>query len=258
MSDLELSDFRQRGLLVGPCEDEETFLKRVNSLMRKESTISFEKIENLFSCSPDWVEVTLSNKGLMPWQGGCALIEGNTLSLQMRKGKGKIWGLYDREEILSHELVHAARMAFDEKRFEEILAYRTSDSSFRKRFGPLFRTSSESLFCVCALSALAIVNLLYTIPFAMAIAGGALLSYFLIRLKRDQDIFLKTLNTLGSFLGSEKKALAFMLHLTDEEIVHFSKNDIKEYVQKQHSLRWKQINASFFPNGFQSQVHDGT
>lgn len=246
LTDKELDNLGARGLLVGPHENEEAFLLRIQEkIYTSQPPI---QLENIFSICPDWVEIKDSNKNLLPWQGGFAEIEGTNIFIQLRKGKGKIWGIYSKEELLAHELVHAARMAFEEPIFEEILAYQTSHSKFRRFYGPIFRTSSESLFFLTTLLILAIVNLFYITTEFLIMGSLIPLSFFLWRLCANQRKFRRARQNLKSFLGCEKKALSFLLSLTDQETFLFSSanaSEIKSYINRQASLRWRQIRVRF-------------
>lgn len=150
-------------------------------------------------------EVRYSNKGLLPWQGGATFIDEDKIVIQLRKAyerKEKIYGIYPKEEIIAHELVHAKRMHLDEPCFEEILAYRTSSSPFRRYFGPLFRSSFESvLFLLSFLPA--VVNPLYIFPSLI------IPFFFVIRLVKYQRIFAKAL---------QKQPWEKLIEMRDQEI----------------------------------------
>ena len=246
LTDKELANLGARGLLVGPHENEEAFFLRIQEKMTTSRPPI--QLENIFSILPDWVEIKDSNKNLLPWQGGFTEIEGRNIFIQLRKGEGKIWMVYSKEELLAHELVHAARMAFEEPIFEEILAYQTSHSKFRRFYGPIFRTSLESLFFLTTLLTLAIVNLFYMITEFLIVGSLIPLSFFLWRLCANQRKFRRARQNLKSFLGCEKKALSFLLSLTDQEIFLFSSantSEIKAYISRQTSLRWRQMRVRF-------------
>ena len=111
------------------------------------------KTEALYGFSIDGAPVVYSNQGLHFWEGAAVWTGGDKPPrLQLKRGfqKGK-WGIYSRDEVLAHEAVHLARMCFDEPRFEELLAYRVSESRFRRYWGPLFRRPSEVWFFLGAL-----------------------------------------------------------------------------------------------------------
>lgn len=200
-----------RGIIRGPCETEKEFLSRAEQLSSCVfSHPALEITQKLFSFSPDWVEVCFTNQGLLPWQGGCTLIEGHFIKIQLRKAflyKKKIYGIYSRDELIAHEFVHAARMAFEEPLFEEILAYRTSTTRFRRYWGPLFRSSFESFVFVLCLAG-AFVNPLYTIGLLL----GPL--YYIGRLVRLQNIFRRALKRLP---------LSELVRLSDKEIIAVSR-----------------------------------
>ncbi len=159
------------------------------------------------------VEFSFSNKGLLPWEGGCLWErEGEKPLLQLRKVFKKqerfLW-LYTRTEIIAHELVHARRLHFNEPIFEEVLAYRTSSSAFRRFFGPLFRSSKESLFFVLTLPTLFFLPMIYI----------GVLGFFLIRLFRVQCLFARAKRRLMKDLGDEERVFQHLILLTDKEII---------------------------------------
>lgn len=147
------------------------------------------------------IEISYSNKGLLPWEGGCLWeIEGEKPLLQLRKifeSQDKFLGIYSKEEIINHELVHAKRIAIKGAIFEEVLAYQTSKSPFRRFFGPIFRSSKESAFFL--LSSLTLI----LSPWIFL----SIVAFFLVRLLRVQRIFAK----------AKKKATAEELILMDDD-----------------------------------------
>ncbi|NGX53873.1 MAG: hypothetical protein K1000chlam4_00593 [Chlamydiae bacterium] len=230
-----------RGLLVGPEENEESFAKRCCGTSPSPNS-ALAHTERLFGISPDWISVLYSNQGLLPWVGGAVTIEEERFTLQVRKAfrqKERYLWLYSREEILSHEFVHGARLAFDEPLFEEILAYQTSKSKFRRFWGPIFRSSKESFLFLLSLP------FLY-IPWGLPLTLGVM-TFFLFRLLKYQKIFSQALVRLKEVVGD--KALACALRLTDKEIILFSRSfpdQIIAYASTSKSLRWKQITSVYF------------
>jgi hypothetical protein len=194
-----------KGFLKGPCETEEAFALRIQNL-QPVADASWAKAQartrELFGFAIDWVPLEYSNKKLPFWEGAATWISKNgPPRIQMREAfrKGKYLG-YSRDEILAHESVHAARMAFDEPQFEEILAYQTSKSLLRRFLGPLFRRTGES-----ALFMVAIFLSLFFWPALL------LPAYFLLRLLRNQLIFYRCL---------KKYPLSFLVTLSDRDIVN--------------------------------------
>lgn len=281
ISDSDLLILNKKGFIPGPGETEDAFLKRVAFLKQasSEQILSFEEpihqevwkeahrlTEDLFDVSTDWVPAFFSNRQLPFWQGAAAWIceteEGVKLPvLQLKTSfkKQKHFGLYRIDEVLAHEALHATRMQFDQPKFEELLAYRTSQSRFRRWFGPLFRTSKESyLFVFLLLVPLSIQvirlfmedNLLLQVLFFLpwiAIGWG------LLRLYRTQLIFSRCEKKIRPCLKNPTQAPAVLFRLTDDEIISFSKmpsEDIHEYIRKQrnNSFRWKLLALAYFSN----------
>ncbi len=116
--------------------------------------------EKFDGIAPSWVPVIFSNYHLKPWQGGCAWIFQLTEDspkaslIQLRKqfrDKDHYLKIYNKDELLAHEFSHAGRLAYEEAKFEEFFAYRTSSSWFRKIFGPIVKSSTESLMFLIVL-----------------------------------------------------------------------------------------------------------
>jgi hypothetical protein len=249
-----LRNFYARGIIAGPDESEEDFLGRTERLKPKtNSPLSFIK-KNKMKPIPDWVSIQFNNKGLFPWQGGCVSIDRRVI-LQLRKEFRfkERYLTYGREEILAHESIHALRMVFNEPIFEEILAYQTSDSKFRRFFGPIFRTSRESLVFLAALMILNIFNFLYPIAFwTFSLFFGGV-GYGIYRLNKFQKMYHKCFKKLTIILQKDEDAKAIMIALKDDEIMRFSKlttTQIRQFIREevQHSLRWKQLFSVFLEN----------
>ena len=107
-------------------------------------------------------------------------------------------GLYDRAEILAHELVHAFRVACGESRFEEHLAWQTSKSAFRRALGGCFRSGPQILLLVLLLPV--------AVPYEFA-------------LRRRFNRARRTLERRG-----EREPLKTLVRLTDREIRELAKS----------------------------------
>lgn len=279
ISDSELLDLNRKGFIPGPDENEETFLKRVThlrqtcwdkllSLKEPLGKDSWEKAhgltKTLYDIEADWVPAFFSNKQLPFWQGAAAWtyetkegVQFPVLQLKTSFKKNKHLGLYRIEEVLAHEAVHAARSPFNEPQFEELLAYRTSKSFFRRWFGPLFKTSKESYLFVFLLTIPLFVQIgrlwiednfflrsLFILPWLA-------LSISLLRLYRIQRTFSKCEKNLCSSLKNPDQSGAVLLRLTDSEILSLSKmapQKLMDYVlkEKDRSLRWKLLFLAYF------------
>ncbi len=120
-----------------------------------------ELTDSLFAFRVDWVPGFYTDPHHAWLFGGCAFFDPDdflTLFI-IRKSfaKSPRWFLYDRRELLAHELTHVARNALRAERFEERFAYQTAKTAFRRSLGSVFRSQSDSfillasvLLLVCA------------------------------------------------------------------------------------------------------------
>jgi hypothetical protein len=288
--DPKWTEWNSLGIIPGPEETEEEYLKRTEySLSLKQQLASelgkeipfsaepfaaenhlqqaYRETQEFYDIAPRWVPVFYTNYQLSPWQGGCAWIfqvtedSPKAALIQLRRGfreAKKYLKIYDREELLSHEFSHAGRLAYQEPKFEEFFAYKSSSSAFRKYFGPIVKSSFESLLFVIVLlmvlildiSAIALANedvysiVLYSKLIPIGIVLAALVR--LVRRHRQLDKCSKKL----SWLVQPGKVNGFLYRLTDLEIIAFSRmnaSEIKTYISEQQikSVRWKVIAAAY-------------
>lgn len=272
----ELLKLNERGIIPGPLELISDYEKRVKSIeLNKNSTGEGNKLSwsdfdwarstvaHLFDISPDWVVAHYSNKGLRFWQGAMTYSQldyDSSVVIQIRKNlkKGKYLFLYDKEEILSHEIIHAARMAFNDPKTEELFAYWTSTSHFRKLFGPIFRSPLESSVFMCFLGFglflqlfLPFLHSVFLFPLIQLsnVLSLSMLTFCLFRLYRTRLKVNRVLKKLTLILNSKLKARSVLFRLSDKEIYFFakaSKAEILEYTQNQNELRWQVINLAYF------------
>jgi hypothetical protein len=259
-----LLSLNSRGIFPGPFEQREKFFKRAIAAKKVTSQENLRLTQEIFSAFPDWVNIHCAGHGLLPWEGAATWIEENAEGIREASVQVKssfVTRLYPQEEIIAHEMVHAMRLMFEERRFEEILAFRTSKNCFRRYFGPLFTHPRETKgFVVCMLSSW----LFYWTEFIFDFSLGAnyliwfpllVLGWGIWRLSRSQKIFSLALNHLEKAIKEPEKSLAVALRLSDREIEQFAKNSPEEILafaskEKATSLRWKQLFSSYFKREF--------
>jgi hypothetical protein len=294
ISENELLALNRTGLIPGPYEQLETYLKRIdytlhlndhlsNELKSLLSDTNFdaekkelvnqsaENLKNIYDCYPNWTSLFFSNYKLPIWQGGCTWIfqmteESPTSSLiQLRKtfiNSTKYLGIYNRTELLTHELAHVGRTMFQEPKFEELLAYNTSKSRFRRWFGPLVQSSTESAMFLLLIFMLVIFDVflitlnhpdayalalwLKLIPVFITLAG-------LLRLWKKHQTYKLCIKNLTACVGSSK-AEPVAYRLQDAEIIVFAKMNKKQINQfaakkAKEELRWKIIFKAYFNKG---------
>ncbi|HSX04832.1 MAG TPA: hypothetical protein VLG76_08920 [Rhabdochlamydiaceae bacterium] len=259
----DLLNFNERGLIPGPDENEEAFLTRIQKLDHFFSYPT-ETIDDfltdgdwgpartlthkLFDFSLDWVVAHYSNKNLPFFQGAATwLIDQNgiqipIIQLKTKFESGGLYKIYHKEEVLAHESIHAARMAFNAPQFEEIFAYMTAKSSLRKCLGPIFQKSWESyVFLIFFIASFFFQiffphwQLLFLLPWFYFAFLGMRLTFLRFKLGG-------CLRKLSKLLFDPSDALPVAVRLTDQEIFLFAKSSadqIQSYIREQSSLRWK-------------------
>lgn len=250
------------GFIPGPFEDEQTFLKRVDYCRQLRTELDFKEIPQdaldesfaitkpLFGIAPSWIAVSFSNHQLPFWVGGCAWIfqqkenspTGAFIQLRNSFKHSAAFLFYTRKELMAHELAHVGRMAFEEPKYEEVLAYRTAPTKFRKFLGPLFTKSSQMMLFMTVMIFIFLVDL-------GALWWGGWSSYIGVF-----PLKLIPLGALAAMLGTlvvkqlkfsrlEKRfPLPFLYCLTDLEIDSFDKmsdEQVKTYASQQCCPRWQ-------------------
>lgn len=269
-----LRTYRKQGFIIGPNETEENFLQRVDickdvlpekffpisspKLFDKNQILSLLIHNTLYKhkkyaillATFSWMPIFVSNYKLPFWIGGVVWIcsEDNVTVpiLQLREHFRKRCriNLYLPEEICMHEALHAMRTTFEEPKFEEFLAYSTSPSSLHKWLGPLFQTSLESTVFLLSLlfgSVGSFFSYLAILPFLLY------LSFLILRLCSRHKAMSACIKNIED-LFPKIDAFSIVIHLTDKEILQFSKisqEELSLYIRSQSCLRWSQISSLF-------------
>lgn len=291
--DKDLLLLNRQGFIPGPKESLDRFSKRIENArsFAKNPSVIFVRekekppfsldqrvayhdwewplvhIQSLYDISPDWLVGYYQNEKLNFSQGAQTWIFETPSNerlplLQFRKSlkKGTHLKIYSRDEILSHEAIHAARVAFDEPVHEEIFAYGSSNNFFRRQLGPLIRKPLEIMIfflLVMITMSFQLLSLLsydpiFVLLFKISLAGaGFYLTMGIFRLAKTNYRLKKTYKKLEKLLGKSSTARAVVFRLTDREIYKFSKmkvEEIKNYSlkQKEKELRWKVLWLAYF------------
>lgn len=287
ISDQELLDLNHRGIIPGPEETEEAFKARADYCLTlrenivekiKEGVPVFDKpaatepyltsslqaTNRLYDMMPSWIPLFFSNYKLAPWHGGCAWIfQADDTSptgafLQLRRAfskKESYLRIYSRTELIAHELCHVGRMCYEEPKFEEILAYHTSHSLFRRWVGAIAQSPQEVLFFVLAVLASLFADLYSMFAHSEVLVWIRLLPLLLFfaalfRLIKRQFQFKRCLKKVAMKVKDAQKASALVFRLTDAEIIAFSKMTREELQgaldeRKGSSLRWRLIHMAY-------------
>jgi hypothetical protein len=284
------------GLIPGPGESEPTFCERVRACLELKALLAKPACEllpfkndtpatasalesasqllaSLYGINPTWIPLFYSNYRLAPWHGGAAWIfqlqnEGPRMSfLQLRKAfasQNSYLHLYSRDELIAHECAHVGRMAFNEERFEELVAYRSSSSRLRAWLGPIVDSACESMIFIALLFLLMLLDLYllssgyydtYLWCMRLKLIPLGLLLFAMSRLWLRQRTFGRCLKQLSAIAASPQKANHLIYRLSDHEITLFaasSAEDICTYASAHAgcSLRWRLLSLAYFPSNF--------
>ena len=259
-----LTDFDKRGLIIGAHETPEIYVDRLKifqkNLNQLESDLkdknefvvedikfpSKEKIpskifapagkitEDLYDFKIDWVPGFYITPDFGMLFGGCAYsFDPDFFSLFIIRNSFKQkdkWLIYSRNELMSHELCHVARFALKAHTYEEMFAYQTSTSGFRRKFGSMMRAAWETYLLMTILFTM-LASQIYLITFkAKWMAEQTILnnpinwfyavlfffvSFLVLRQKKQNKSISRTLETLKN-ITDKPRALAF--RLSDEEL----------------------------------------
>lgn len=289
LTDEQLAKYNSQGLIPGPDETEDAFVERVHFCLQIDQELrasiipgvsiseekypdfqeaAFSVTQPFFDMRPSWVPLFFGNLNLTPWQGGCAWIfqlrKETPVSalLQLRKAflyKKKYLLIYSRDEVMAHEFAHVGRMLFEEPKFEEVIAYRTATSAFRRFFGPLLQSPAEALIFVLILGMIVLIDValvisghwtLYEHAMGLKLIPCVMLGWWIVRLWKKQRQFSSCLRKLEEVLDSKPHANAVIYRLTDREIETFSRMTPSEICQKvkecyDTSLRWRVLRHYF-------------
>lgn len=289
LSDSALLRYNQLGLIPSPSELEEAYLARVQTCLGLKSTLAGEETlpfradlqksdeileeafaltQHLYDIRPSWLPLFFSNYQLTPWHGGCAWIfqlqedSPRTAFLQLRQTfehQKSYLKIYHRSELIAHECAHVGRMTFNQEKFEELLAYRTSHSRITRWLGPLVQSAGESMLFMATLFIVFLLDGFFLLTenyeaylSAIWLKGIPLILVLLAfaRLWQRQRTFKQCLANLIKALGCTKAADHLVYRLADDEIKLFAALAPAEVIayaknQSNHSLRWRLLKLAY-------------
>ncbi|HAR67401.1 MAG TPA: hypothetical protein DCR55_14475 [Lentisphaeria bacterium] len=237
----------------GPVEFYEFSLTRAERIREKAYQDAVSATWGLYDFAIHWVPGFYTNQGMGLLFAGCALYsyEDFFAVFVIRKGfqKKDRWLIYSRNELMAHELCHIARIGFHSRAFEEMFAYRTASSGFRKFIGGMLRSPLDSyLLAGGALSLLAVeyaniflltgpLQWLYAIPVG-------LFGYVLSRFGCGQTAFRLARRNLAKVFDSAD-ALPVLFRCSDRDVYAIAAclrpSALQQWLHKRaaESLRWK-------------------
>ena len=231
-------------------------------------TTLFKKIaehtKQLYRFEIDWVPGFFIDPSFSLLFGGCAFCsypDFFTMFIIRRSFKTQEkWLIYNRDELLAHELCHVARIALLSEEFEETFAYQTSASSFRKLIGGIFRKQTDSFLFLGVTFVLLFAQILRTQwlqtmpiwPFWSLV--GLVFAWLLIRHAFHCRRLSVAQRHIAELFGKEN-ALPVLFRCTDDELHRFAATEpqpLKSWIAEQTSLRWQVIRKRFPLRGAES------
>lgn len=201
----------------------------------------------------------LSRKIGVLW-GGCMIGDPDngfaTMLLRQAFRNRSKWYVYERQELLAHELCHAMRQSLNEIRLEEYFAYQTSGSFLRRYLGNCFIREIDAVFFILPTFILLAATVIREFtrltfplwPFWILAASYPL--FLLIRNFAGFSIVKKAESKLHKFGIKEPSPILF--RCTFEELKELGKlrspEEFAQYRTRKQSteLRWAIINLRFF------------
>ena len=219
-----------------------------------------EITRNAYGFEIDWTPGFFLSKNIGPLWGGCAFSfpDDNIMVFLIRSSfkTKRRWLIYRRDELLSHELCHTARMPLHDRKFEEFFAYRISYSRFRRFLGPCFYSRWDAALFLLPLLPLLGVQIYNSFTFRPLpswpfwIVAGIYPAFLIIRNLIRRRRYFQAETALRN-LGIVQPA-AVLFRSTSPEIAEISKlkkspEQLKKYLEEksESELRWKIINFRF-------------
>ncbi|MCP3967726.1 MAG: hypothetical protein GY750_00190 [Lentisphaerae bacterium] len=213
----------------------------------------------LYQFKIDWVPGFFLSQDIGPLWGGCAISDSNkSLSLFLIRNsfsKRRKWFIYNRLELLAHELCHAARGAMRQMHLEEFYAYQTAPSRLRRYLGNCFISKYDAIFFLVPVLVLLAAQTVQTVsewlfpiwPFWLLAVSYPI--FLFLRNRRARSKFFKAFRKLNAFGVNDAPAVLFRCTWTETlEIGRIrSPQTLNEYItsKAEKELRWTIIKARF-------------
>lgn len=224
-----------------------------------------ETTRELFGFAIDWVPGFFTNYRMGFLFAGCAYYSYDDFfalfivrkSFQDREK----WLIYKRAELIAHELCHIARVGFRSRNYEEIFAYHTSASSFRRRLGGVLRTPTDTWLLLGSVGFLTLVQtvnvvlrppeLWYAHPMPLFFLGVFMvIGYVFLRYFFFLNRFRRALKAVRRVFGQDG-ALPALFRSSDAEVGELAglkdESAAQEWFEakRQQDVRWRVIHERF-------------
>lgn len=218
----------------------------------------------LFGFSVNWAPGFFLSQNLSFLWGGCAITDPDeyftVFLIRSSFATKSRWFIYRREELLAHELCHAARMVLNDACYEEHFAYMTASSRLRKYIGNCFQTKYDAILFILPvfiLLAAVIFQTFFMPDFPSSPFWTLAFAYPLFLLSRNhfqRKTYFAALNLLTACGCRQSRAVLFRCSTAEiKQIAAYRKNPhewsrhLNTMAEK--SLKWRVIKYRFFDNG---------
>ena len=183
------------------------------------------------------------NKDIGLLWGGCSIYDESTSQriFLIRKNfkNSRKWFIYDRCELLSHELCHSARQILSDRKVEEFFAYQTSKSALRRYIGNCFISDIDAFLFVLPPLILLAAQIIKTyfygnlsiVPFWGL--TSMMFLFFAVRNQLARNLVFKAKKQLEKF-GIKRKE-AFLFRCSSDELKELGRlekrQDFCEWIQ---------------------------
>lgn len=238
----------------------EFLLKKADRIGQDILSEAAGETSRLYGFSIDWVPGFFLTGESIPLWGGCAVfLPEEKITVFMIRESFKVkrkWFIYWRDELLSHELCHVARMPVGDRRFDEFFAYRTAKSAFRRYAGSAFSTKWDSILFIFPVFILLIARVLetfFSLPIPMLpfwIFAGIFPAFLFGRNQCVRNSYFRAERNLKR--AGFEAAHSILFRCTAQEIIEISRtndnNKVLDFIGKRRAegeLRWKLIDHRF-------------
>lgn len=163
------------------------------------------------------------------------------------------WLIYRRTELLAHELCHIARIGLGSHEYEEVFAYRTSGSGFRRAIGGIFRSPSDSYSFLGSAFLILLGRMAQILKFPSLpqwpfwLPFLLVLAYHAVRHTASMRRLAQARENLAPVCGELADAVLF--RCTDAEIHILAEpqdtESIQAWIEAQDAWRWRVIRQRF-------------
>ena len=222
---------------------------------------SSKETNTAYNFSIDWVPGFFLSKGLGWLTGGCSATSETGFTFFLIRSifsSKKKWLWYNRNELLSHELCHAARGPIKDRHFEEFFAYKLSPSPFRRFFGNCFQRPLDAMFLLAPIFLLLTIQIINSFLFCNIpvvyfwIIAFLYPAFLVIRNQYYRNYYFKAKESLTSAFGNKISFDSVLFRTNSKEIIQIGKfknspDKLKEWIKEKAKaeLRWEVISQRF-------------